>query len=79
MQTLSVGEFKSRFSDVLVSVKAGDCVGVSYGRKGALVAVLVPPSSLRGKAGLKLGVLRGRASFAMASDFEMSDEELLSS
>jgi len=43
MKTLSVGEFKTHFSEALQDVRKGKPVGVAYGRKGDLVAVLAPP------------------------------------
>jgi antitoxin (DNA-binding transcriptional repressor) of toxin-antitoxin stability system len=38
MKTLSVGEFKAQFSDVLEMVKAGETVGISFGKKKEPVA-----------------------------------------
>jgi len=78
MKTLTVGEFKSRFSAVLQDVRKGCSVGVSYGRKEELVAVLVPPDALKPASGLKLGLLANKARFRMNDDFKMSDEEFLS-
>ncbi len=79
MKTLSVGDFKTHFSEALVDVKNGQPVGVCYGRKGKLVAVLVPPSALEPQAQRRLGALEGRATFEIKSDFPMTDEELLAS
>ena len=79
MKTLSVGEFKTHFSEALEDVRRGKTVGVAYGRKGDLVALLVPPNLFLHKAGVKLGSLKGRARFLTKADFKISDEELLGS
>jgi antitoxin (DNA-binding transcriptional repressor) of toxin-antitoxin stability system len=79
VKTLSVGEFKTHFSEALQDVKNGHPVGVSYGKKGLLVAVLVPPDTLIPRTGLNLGLLEGHASFETDESFSMSDEELLAS
>ena len=79
MLTLTIGEFKARFSEVLTAVQAGDSVVVCYGRKKERVAALVPYSSLASNSGKRsLGLLKGQASFKLADDFALSDEELLS-
>ncbi len=79
MKTLAVGEFKARFADALQMVRQGENVGVTYGRKGKLVAVLVPPESVSASGGVKLGLLTGQATFKVHPGFEMNDEEFLSS
>lgn len=79
MKTLSVGEFKTHFSKVLADVSSGISVGVSYGRKGALVAVLVPPKVALPQQGLALGLLKGTATFQRRANYKMTDEELLTS
>jgi len=79
MKTLSVGEFKAQFSQSLQMVKQGKTVGVAYGRKGELVAVLAPPSLLTLSTGVKLGLLQGKAAFQAKAGFTMSEEEILSS
>jgi len=59
MKTLSVGEFKTHFSEVLEDVRRGQPVGVAYGRKGELVAVLAPqPLSAQSRG--EAGHLKGR-------------------
>jgi len=79
MKTLSVGEFKTTFSDVLQEVSRGEKIGVSFGRKGKLVAVLVPPESLEIVGGIRLGYLSGHAGFSVASNEKMTNEEFLMS
>lgn len=81
MRTLTIGEFKARLSDVLAAVKAGESVVVCYGRKKERVAALVPFAEFALRAGKRprrpLGLLKGRASFAVTDDFKLTDDEFL--
>lgn len=78
MRTLTIGEFKAHFSDVLTAVQAGESVVVCYGRKKERVAALVPYAEFAAQAGKRpLGLLKGRAGFSVADDFKLSDEEFL--
>lgn len=78
MQTMTVSEFKSHFSEVLDLVQHGEDVVISYGKKKEKIAVLVPFASYAGKPQRILGLLAGKASFSVAEDFKISDDELLS-
>ncbi len=42
MQTLTIGELKGRFSEVLEKVKLGEKIVISYGKKREKVAVFFP-------------------------------------
>jgi antitoxin (DNA-binding transcriptional repressor) of toxin-antitoxin stability system len=77
MKTLPVGEFKAQFSDALAEVRRGHAVGVSFGRRGRLVAVLVPPEALADGAGVKLGLLAKSAKIRIKRGFKMSEDDLL--
>jgi antitoxin (DNA-binding transcriptional repressor) of toxin-antitoxin stability system len=77
MKTLAVGEFKARFAEALTSVRAGNPVAVSYGKKGEVVAVLVPPGAFPRKAQVTLGSLQGKATFRTGTDFKITDQELV--
>jgi antitoxin (DNA-binding transcriptional repressor) of toxin-antitoxin stability system len=72
---LTVGEFKSRFSEALGWVSQGGAVSVTYGRSRRPVALLVPPPATDKKR--KLGMLAGKMSVQIARDFSLSDEEFL--
>jgi len=78
MQTMTVGEVKAHFSEVLDMVQRGEDVVISYGKKKEKIAVLVPFSHYQGKPQRKLGLLAGKATFSFR-DFAISDEELLKS
>ena len=78
MRTLTIGEFKAHFSEVLTAVQAGESVIVCYGRKKLRVAALVPYAEFAAGAGKRpLGLLKGKGSFTLAKDFALSDDEFL--
>ncbi len=78
MRTLTIGEFKAQFSDVLTAVRAGESVIVCYGRKKRRVAALVPYAEFAAGAGKRpLGLLKGKGGFTLAEDFALSDAEFL--
>jgi len=78
MRTLTIGEFKAQFSEVLTAVQAGESVVVCYGRKKEKVAALVPYAQFAAPTGKRpLGLLKGRAGFAIADDFALDDDEFL--
>jgi prevent-host-death family protein len=78
MRTLTIGEFKARFSEVLTAVQAGESVVVCYGRKKERVAALVPYSQFSIPGSKRpLGLLKGHASFSLADDFALDDEVFL--
>ena len=77
MQTLTVGELKANFSEVLEKVKKGEEIAISYGKKRERVAVLLPYSRYGQKQPRKLGPLKGRAGCIIHKDFKITDEDLL--
>lgn len=77
MQTIQVGEFKARFSEMIDSVRAGETIVVAYGRNQEKVAALIPYDQLPSRQPRQLGTLAGVASVSFADDFAMTDEELL--
>ena len=74
---MPVGEFKSRFSAVLEAVKRGEEVAISYGKRKESIAVIVPYARYRRRKAIKLGLLKGKATFALSRDFKMTVEDLL--
>jgi len=76
MKTMSVGEFKAHFSEVLEDVKAGIGIAVTYGRKKEVIGYFLPESG-KSKSKRKLGPLEGKAKAIFNDDFAMTDEELL--
>ncbi|MFA5996013.1 MAG: prevent-host-death protein [Patescibacteria group bacterium] len=79
MQTLTVGNLKTHFSEVLTKVRQGEDCGISFGKKKEPVAVIVPIERyvVRQK---KLGVSEQRgAKIIIKKNFKMTDEEFLRS
>jgi prevent-host-death family protein len=79
MQAVSVGELKSRFSEILERVAKGEEVIISFGKSRKKVAVLLPYASYRPKGQRKLGLLKGRGECVIHRNFKMSDEEMMTS
>ena len=79
MYQLTVGQFKSKFSEVLEKVLQGESVGITFGKNKKKVAALVPYKKFLAQAKFKLGLLEGKASFKIHNDFKMTDEEFLKS
>ena len=79
MKTMTVGEFKSHFSEALDKVQQGEEIVISFGKKKEKVAVLVPFARYATPPERTLGLLAGKGSFALGDDFKLDDESLLSS
>jgi hypothetical protein len=75
MKTMTIGEFKTHFSDVIEQVKAGEEIAMTYGKKKEVVGYFLPEKPE--KSGIKLGILEGKAKFTFAPDFKMTEEEFL--
>jgi antitoxin (DNA-binding transcriptional repressor) of toxin-antitoxin stability system len=78
METMTVGEFKSRFSEVLKKVLAGETIQISFGRGKEVVALIVPKKPEK-KPRRKLGILEGKATVVFSNDFKMTEESFLGS
>jgi len=72
---MSVGEFKTHFSEVLEQVKAGEKFAVTFGKKKEIVGYFLP--ELPQQAKRKLGILEGKAKVVFSPDFKMTEEEFL--
>ena len=79
MKIMTVGEFKSKFSEVIETILAGKEIGVSYGKKKKTIGVLVPYTDYKKKKKIKLGILEGKATFKIKKGFKMTEEEFLAS
>jgi antitoxin (DNA-binding transcriptional repressor) of toxin-antitoxin stability system len=77
MKSLSVGEFKAQFSDVLEKVQQGESFGILYGKDKRLVAEINPPKKQKNKGKRRLGILEGKATVIFADDFKMTEEEFI--
>lgn len=76
MKTLTVGELKSRFSEIIKEVQTGEEIAVAFGKKKEIVAYLVPKSA-RKPGSRKLGILQNKGKVTFADDFKMTEEEFL--
>ncbi len=79
MKTMTVAEFKSQFSEVLQTLKSGEEIAVSYGKKHETIGVFMPFSKYYSQKPRKLGILNGKASFKIGTNFKMTEEEFLNS
>lgn len=77
MKVMSVGEFKSRFSEALDAVCEGETIIVSYGRNHRKVAAMVPYANLEAPQQRPLGLLKSQARVRFGKDFTLTDEEFL--
>ena len=78
MKTMTVGEFKARFSEALDAVRAGKTIVVSHGRNHRKIAVIVPYEAIAPKRQRPLGLLSGKAKVKFSKDFALFDDDLLS-
>ena len=76
METLKVGELKSKFSHILQRVQAGEEIIISFGKKEKKIAVLVPYDKYISDSPRPLGILKGSAKCIISDEFQISDEEL---
>ena len=79
METLTIGDLKTRFSEILEKVRSGQRIVVSYGKKREKVAVIIPYSSYTSREERSIGLLKDKAGYIIHNDFEMSDKEILAS
>jgi len=79
MQTLTVGELKTSFSEVLKKIRSGQKIVISYGKKREKVAVIVPYSAYASTPERSLGLLKDRAVCIIHDDFKISEKEMLDS
>jgi len=79
MQTLTTGELKTSFSEVLKKLRSGQKIVISYGKKREKVAVIIPYSAYASKPERSLGLLKGRAGCMIHDDFKISEKEMLAS
>jgi antitoxin (DNA-binding transcriptional repressor) of toxin-antitoxin stability system len=76
MKTMSVGEVKTHFSEILAEVKQGSKTGILYGRAKKPVAMIVPYVEEK-PAKRKIGILDGKVKIEFSANYEMTTEELL--
>jgi len=75
MKAMTVGEFKTHFSEILEEVRRGNKVEILYGKAKKPVAVIVPYQNEK-RTERKIGILDGKVTIKFGDDFEMTTEEL---
>ncbi|MEO6758275.1 MAG: prevent-host-death protein [Saprospiraceae bacterium] len=76
MKTLTVGDLKTNFSEVLKAVQLGEEFAIAFGKRKEVIAYLIP-KQLRKKEKRKIGILADTASVDFKEDFKMTTEEFL--
>ena len=76
MKTLTVGDLKTNFSEVLKAVQLGEEFAIAFGKRKEVIAYLVP-KQMRKKEKRKIGILEGKAFVVFKEDFKMTAEEFL--
>jgi prevent-host-death family protein len=76
MKTVTIGELKARFSELLKEVQEGEEIEVAFGKRKEVVAYLVP-KSYKKSTPRKLGILQHKGKVRFAEDFKMTEEEFL--
>ena len=76
MRTMTVGDLKAHFSEVIQDVKSGEEIAVAFGKKKEIVAYLIPKEA-RTPAKRQLGILQNKGRVTFATDFKLTDDEFL--
>jgi antitoxin (DNA-binding transcriptional repressor) of toxin-antitoxin stability system len=76
MNTLSVTDFETNFSAILMRVKNGENIGISYGNSKKPIAKIIPIDTFI-DASRNIGILEGIATFKEYGDGKISEEEFL--
>jgi prevent-host-death family protein len=77
MKTMTVGEFKARFSEALDAVRDGETIVVTYGRNHRKVAAMVPYAELKKPRKRPLGLLKSKVRVTFGRDFTLTDDDFL--
>jgi hypothetical protein len=75
MKTMTVGEFKTHFSQALKEVEAGEKIGITYGKAKKIRAYFVPKAEVL-KA-RKLGIYKKKAKIIFKAGFKITEKEFL--
>jgi len=75
MKTMTVGEFKAQFSEVVEAVRSGETIAVSYGRKKGVIGYFQPDLA-DDSPKIKLGLLEGKVKFTFQPGDNAGGEEL---
>lgn len=76
IKKMTVGDFKSHFSEAIDWVKSGKKIAVTFGKKKEVVGYFVP-EAMGNEKKRQLGKLEGSASATFKDNFKMTEEEFL--
>lgn len=76
MKTMSVGQVKAEFSEVLAQVQRGESVAVEFGRKKKVAMIVPYPED---KPRRRLGILEGKMQYRWVGSGKIMEEEFLNS
>jgi prevent-host-death family protein len=76
MRTVSVGELKTNFSEILKDVVKGEKIIITFGKKSRKMAVIIPFNEFFGKK-RKLGLLAKKGKVRFSKDWSMTEEEFV--
>ncbi len=79
MPTMSIADFKARFSDVIDIVEKGEEIIVTKGKNRKPVGAFVPMDRVQPKKKRIIGIAKHLGPVKFAPDFKMTTEELLDS
>jgi len=79
MQSISVGDLKRDFSEILQNIQdSGEKYIIEYGKKHKKVAMIIPyDEAFIDKKKRKFGIARNKGGFKIHDDFSMTEAELL--
>lgn len=76
MTIVTVGDLKTRFSDILKKVQLGEEIAIAFGRKKEVLAYIIPKQSRYVQPPRPLGLLDGKAKMSISEHFKMTEGEL---
>ena len=79
MDTFSATEVRNKLLSLLKEVESGKEIGITFGRKKQIIAVIVPIDKYKKIKTRKLGTLEGEAKIYFRENWEITEEELLNS
>jgi len=79
MKALTYNEVINNFLNILKMVQGGEEIVIKDDKNKKNMAVIMPYKKYTEKKERQLGILKGKATYEIKEDFEMTDEELLNS
>jgi antitoxin (DNA-binding transcriptional repressor) of toxin-antitoxin stability system len=76
MKSMTVGELKANFFEVLKKVQAGEEIAILFGKRKKIVAKLVPGITGK-KSRRKIGIWDKKGSVKFTPGFKITEEEFI--